>query len=224
MSDLIKIIKNEVNKVTGKKEEDKKDRYFYVTDIVKCRRQIYYQWTNADKTPYDISSLLRFDVGNAVHMILMRYLFQRRNIRVVSSEVDLPYEKCNGLIHGRADAIITIKGENELRVVDLKSIASYGFKRVKDGEEKEEYLLQVQLYMYFFDINKGSILYMNKDTSALFEQEVERDDKKIEKLVEEFIQLKEKLDRGEKPDRRKIKDWHCDWCPYKNICLEKTVK
>jgi len=217
MSKLIQVIEDELSET-----KEKAKKYFYVGDVLKCPRALYYKWNGVEGLPYDGNTLLKFHTGDLYHQLLVNVLLGLRNVRVVASEVDMPNEKCNGLVHGRADIIVSIKGENKLRIVDIKSINGYGFKKIQDNtERKEDHILQVQFYMYFFDIDKGSLLYINKDTQELFEVEVERDDAKVECALEKFRQLKSKFENNEEPPVPDTTSWKynkCQYCQYRTIC------
>jgi len=87
------------------------------------------------------------------------------NTEVVASEVDIPPKD---LLGGRVDAILSINDMNY--ILGLKSIGSYGFKLL--NESRREHVHQLQLYLHFFKIAKGILLYENKDNHQLKEFEV----------------------------------------------------
>jgi len=208
------------NKQELRNNKDRK--YFNVTSVLSCPRALYYSWNNYDKLAYDSNTMLKFKVGDKLHQLIVAEMLQAEDIRVVAAEIDMPNEKHDGIVHGRADLIVSTKEENELRVIDIKTISSYGFKALQNGTDlKEEHLLQVQFYMHYFDINKGSVLYINKDTQEMLEVEVERDDKKVLEMIERLKKLKEQFENGSNapvPDRTNWKYNKCKYCVYRTIC------
>jgi CRISPR/Cas system-associated exonuclease Cas4 (RecB family) len=155
--------------------------------------------------------LRMFDHGDYIQMQILSNLFSLGIVR--AAEVKIPPQE---LISGRADAIVTLN--NELYVVDFKSMNSLVFKNLR--EPKEENINQIQLYLHFFKIPKGILLYINKDTLELKEFLIEYNPILAKKLLEELAILKTKIDRDILPTR--IKDWpenwQCQYCQFKEIC------
>jgi CRISPR/Cas system-associated exonuclease Cas4 (RecB family) len=85
---------------------------------------------------------------------------------------------------------------------------------------KEENINQIQLYLHFFKIPKGILLYVNKDTQGLKEFLINYDRKRAENLMEELVNLKKKIDLNIIPDRIPTwpQDWQCQYCQFREIC------
>jgi CRISPR/Cas system-associated exonuclease Cas4 (RecB family) len=132
---------------------------------------------------------------------------------VVASEVKTPPKE---LISGRADAIIS--DGKDLHVVDIKSMNSMVFKKL--DSPKEENINQLQLYLHFFKVSKGILLYVNKDTQELKEFFINYDRAWAETLLKDLTDLKEKIDSDIIPDRLQSwpKNWQCTYCQFKEIC------
>jgi len=141
-----------------------------------------------------------FDHGNYIQMQILNNLFSLGIVR--ASEVKIPPQE---LISGRADAIITLN--NELYVVDFKSMNSMVFKNLT--EPKKDNINQIQLYLHYFKIPKGILLYVNKDTLELKEFLIEHDPAIAQKLLKDLTDLKTKIDSNVVPQR--IPGWPEEW-------------
>jgi CRISPR/Cas system-associated exonuclease Cas4 (RecB family) len=91
----------------------------------------------------------------------------------------------------------------------------------KMTEPKEENVDQLQLYLHYFEIAKGILLYVNKNTLSLKEYIVDYDKKRVAGLLKHLEKTKEKIDSNIVPDR--IEDypssWQCRYCQYKDLCV-----
>lgn len=92
------------------------------------------------------------------------------------------------------------------------------FKNLK--EAKHENINQIQLYLHFFKIPKGILLYINKDTLELKEFLVNYNPTLVQALLRDLSVLKEKLDSNTVPQRipEYPKNWQCRYCQFKEIC------
>lgn len=193
------------------KEKDHERHRFYVTDAGKCPRSVFYKFKNApgkDMTP-EILRLL--DHGDYIQMHMMSNLFSLGIVR--ASEVRIPPQE---IISGRADAIVTL--DNELYVIDVKGINSNTFKTLV--EAKPDNVNQIQLYLHFFKIPRGILLYVNKNTLELKEFLVDYDKDRCEKLIAELSDLKAKIEKNVIPARigGYPSDYQCRYCQFKEVC------
>jgi CRISPR/Cas system-associated exonuclease Cas4 (RecB family) len=184
---------------------------FYVTDAGKCSRAVFFKFKKAPKEEMEARVLRLFEHGDYIHRLILNALFSLGLVR--ASEISIPSQQ---LVSGRADAIISF--ENELYVLDIKSINSFIFKTLI--QPKEENLDQIQLYLRFFQIEKGILLYVNKDTQELKEFIVWRDENRAQKLLAELKILKTKIDSDTIPVRLADfpKDKQCQFCQFREIC------
>lgn len=212
------MLKELINKHYLDNQKDRKQTHFYISDAGKCPRQVFYSFKNAPKKPIDPNFLRLFDLGNHVHQLIMRSLLNIKEIRVVASEVNIPSQ---GIISGRADAILN--DGKEFYVLDIKSMNSRAFSYLK--EAKEDNVLQIRLYMYYFNVGKGILLYMNKDDLKLKEFIVDSDTKQVEKLLGDLNTLKERIDSDTTPQRLSDypKNWRCRYCKYKKTCDSEAL-
>src|SRR3989344_5544351 len=79
-------------------------------------------------------------------------------------------------------AILCMGSENY--VLDIKSINSMLFRKLT--APKEENIYQVQLYMHYFNIKKGMLLYVDKDQQELKEFIFDYDGDLCKSLLDKF--------------------------------------
>lgn len=205
------MLKEIIDKYYQDKRREKDKKRFYISDAGKCPRQIFFKFKKAPCKEMEPRILRVFDQGNYVHLRLMRDLFSLGV--VVASEIDIPPVEDVG---GRADAIIRIN--NDLYLVDFKSINSMILKNM--AEPKEDHIFQVQLYLHFFKLKKGILLYEGKDNSEIKEFSVEYDKKLAEKIISDFKRLKINVDKDLVPQQLTDfpDNWQCQYCQFREIC------
>jgi len=205
------MLKELIDQFYSDRQRDKEQQHFYITDAGKCGRAIFFKFKNVPREKMEPRVLRMFDHGDYIQMQILSNLFSLGMVR--ASEVKIPPQE---IISGRADAIISI--DNELFVVDFKSMNSLVFKGLE--QPKEDNVNQIQLYLHFFKIPKGILLYINKDTLELKEFLINYNPAIAKKLLFELTELKIKIDKNTIPTRLDSwpSDWQCQYCQFKEIC------
>lgn len=193
------------------KDHNRDQVKFYISEAGKCPRAIFFSFMKAPREPLEAYRLRIFDHGDYIHRMTLKPLFSLGVVR--ATEVDIPSQE---IVAGRADAIISIKGEPY--VLDIKSINGPGFSRLIDV--KPDHYWQVQLYLHYFKIKKGIVLYVNKDDQRLKEFIFDYDPNLVARLLKNFEILKKKLKMGIVPDRipEYPQHWQCRFCQFREIC------
>ena len=192
-------------------QKNKDQTRFYITDAGKCPRAVFFKFKNAPHEPMDARIMRIFERGENMHRSIFNILYRLR-LGVVT-EIPIPSQE---IISGRADAILCVGNENY--VLDIKSINSMIFKRMT--APKEENVYQIQLYLHFFNIKKGILLYIDKDQQDMKEFFVDYDEQLCSSLLEKFQALKNQVDANIMPARLADypRNWQCSYCQYKEVC------
>ena len=192
-------------------QKNKDQTRFYITDAGKCPRAVFFKFKNAPHEPMDAQIMRIFERGENMHRSIFNILYRLR-LGVVT-EIPIPTSE---IISGRADAILCVGNENY--VLDIKSINSMIFKRMT--APKEENVYQIQLYLHFFNIKKGILLYIDKDQQDMKEFFVDYDEQLCSSLLEKFQALKNQVDANIMPARLADypRNWQCSYCQYKEVC------
>lgn len=195
------------------RQRDKGQHHFYISDAGKCPRQIFFKFKNAPRREMEAHILRLFDHGDSMHKLIMKPLLSTRNIHVVASEVNIAPQE---LVSGRADAIVS--DGKKMYVLDIKSMNSMIFRNL--NQPKEENVNQLQLYLHYFKIPQGVLLYVDKDKLELKEFLINYNPTQAQSLLNGLATLKEKIDSNIIPQR--IADypdnWQCKYCQYRGVC------
>lgn len=201
------------------RQKDKEQRHFYVTDAGRCPRAIFFKFKNAPRREIEANILRLFDHGDHIHKLIMKPLLSTRAIHVVASEVEIPPQE---IISGRADAVLS--DGKELFVLDIKSMNSMVFRTLQ--EPKEENVNQIQLYLHYFKISRGILLYVNKDNQELKEFVVDYNPVRSQLLLDGLLEVKKHIDSNIIPCRIPSypSDWQCQYCQFKLICKKGEAR
>lgn len=207
------MLKELIDKFYSEKSRDREQTRFYITDAGKCQRATFFKFKKAPRKEMEPRILRMFDHGDYIHQLIMKALIGTRAIHVVSAEVSMPPRE---MISGRADAILSVN--NELYVLDIKSMNSMVFRNLT--APKEENLYQLQLYLHYFKIKKGILLYVDKDQQELKEFIVDYDEELCKRLIDDFENLKSKIEENIIPPVLPDypNNWQCSYCPFREIC------
>jgi CRISPR-associated protein Cas4 len=211
------MIKELINEFYGRKRKDKEKVAFWITDAGKCPRAVWFSRKGYPKKAYEARVMRIFEHGTHTHFRIMGVLYSIG--LVTASEITIPE---NEMIHGRADAIVSLKGESY--VVEIKSVNSAKFRK---EEADLDHIKQLQLYLYFFKVKKGILLYENKDTQELQEYVIEYNDKLVKDVIASFNKLKDQIEKAIVPEIPKdIEEWRCNYCSYLEECkkIEEVKK
>ena len=192
-------------------QKNKDQTKFYITDAGKCPRAVFFKFKNAPREPMDARILRIFERGENIHRSIFNILYRLR-LGVVT-EIPIPSQE---IISGRADAILCVGNENY--VLDIKSINSMIFRTM--SAPKEENIYQIQLYLHFFNIKKGILLYIDKDQQEMKEFFVDYDESLCKGLLDKFYALKDQVEKNVLPARMDgyPRNWQCNYCQFKDVC------
>lgn len=205
------MLKELIDKFYLNQQENRIQERFYITDAGKCNRAIFFKFKNAPRKKIDPRLLRIYDHGDQLHRNIFSILYR---LKIgVATEVTIPAQE---IISGRADAILTINSENY--VLDIKSINSSIFKTLTTPKEENYY--QIQLYLYFFQIKKGIILYIDKDQQEIKEFIIEYNPEICQRLLDNFKILQEKISSNIVPSvlDNYPSNWQCNYCQFREIC------
>jgi len=192
-------------------QKNREQTRFYITDAGKCPRAVFFKFKNAPKEAIEARLMRIFEHGESIHRNIFNILYR---LKIgCTTEIKIPEQE---IVSGRADAILCMNNENY--VLDIKSINSMLFRKL--GSPKEENVYQVQLYMHFFGIKKGILLYVDKDQQNLKEFYLDYDENLCKGLMDKFYALKGQIEADTIPAKLADfpKNWQCTYCQYKDVC------
>lgn len=205
------MLKELIDKFYLDQQRNKIQERFYITDVGKCNRAIFFKFKNVPRKKLEPRILRIFDHGEQLHRNIFSILYR---LKIgVTTEIPIPAQE---IVGGRADAILCLNNENY--VLDIKSINSSIFKNLTSPREENYY--QIQLYLHFFQIKKGILLYIDKDQQEMKEFLVEYNPEICQRLLNNFKLIQEKINSNiipaVLPDYPN--NWQCNYCQFKEIC------
>jgi len=206
------MIKEKIDDFYLSRQEERESEHIYVSEAGKCPRAVYFRIKGYAKKAMDARILRLLDHGGYTHLRIMGVLFSLGIVR--ASEIEIPSKE---LVSGRADAIVSLN--NHLYVVEIKSVNRTAFNKLEEPDV--DHLKQLQLYLHYFNINDGIIIYECKDTQDIKEFAVSYNKEEVDAMLEEFKKLKKKIESNIIPEIPKdIEKWRCDYCPYAEECVK----
>jgi len=225
---LIDSYREEWQRGSGQRYKEKR-KYFYISDVSKCDREIYYCFHNPDKkrTIAD-KTLVLFRNGNMQHEEIQ---FRLKSQKVIDNSRDLEFglEDWEVEATGRLDVFASDNGN--LAVTEIKAKNPYSFV----SEEPEPYETD-QLLWYIFAAKKsksirqrkvadyGFIIYVEGWPISDFPftgWQVDYDEERVKAIRDRFKGLKKVIDDKELPRRPHERDSiKCQYCVFKEFCWQ----
>lgn len=226
IKELIDSYRDDWQRKQGQRDKEKR-KYFYMSDVSKCDRELYYLFyhpekkrTIADKT------LMLFRCGNMFHEEIQ---FRLKKQRIIDNSRDLEYgiEDWECETTGRLDSFAQDNGR--LAITEIKAKNPYGFV----NEEPEQFEIDQLLWYIFAAKNSknlrkrkihdyGYILYVEGwpiSDFPLVGWKVAYDKKRIEEIRNRFKNLKEIIASKALPKRPHERDSiKCQYCRFKEYC------
>lgn len=140
-------------------------------------------------------------------------------------EIEVVSDKCYNF-QGHVDAVIDTTNVNkkddnsrEIFVIDFKSIKSDYFFDLEQA--KWEHIIQIHIYMWLLDLKFGIVLYENKDTQAIKEMVVPKNESIINEIKAEsswLLNVIKQYRLPEKPSGYTLSKSPCWFCEFSHFC------
>lgn len=155
---------------------------FSISSIGSCWRKKYLEMKGLHKEEYDEKTKRTFALGDAFHRHVVGELMSKCHSEwnVVACEVNIP---THPYITGRCDLVLGNSITGERIILDTKSCSDYVFVKAMNGDISDNYRYQIQLYLHFFNLERGIILFFSKQKSEYCEVEIKKDPELIAKLL-----------------------------------------
>jgi len=198
------------------------DLMFHPSAIGMCQRQLFFQHFKALPNPHSVSddllrSYLTLELGTYVHVMFQNLcqhagVLHKREVAIIDRKLK---------IVGHADGILKLGGEKYL--LEIKTINDRGFTSL--NAPKPEHKGQMTCYMKCLELNRGIIVYINKNTSLLKEFLVEHDEAYFKTSCQSRIRkYLTAIEEKALPDKEGVSPsaFPCSYCPYSRVCFDNT--
>lgn len=176
--------------------------------LMACRRKVFYDRIGELQVllRHDLQMSLYGEAGSAIHdrvqMLLTKYHDGEFVAETTIEGTDFP-------LMGYVD------GEAFDWIIEFKSIGNASYATL--SKPKDEHTWQVHLYMWFKDIPRAQILYINRDNWAMKNFKVKFDPDVWARIMGVIGFTEERVLSGEAPEKIN-KKWTCSKCEYQHVC------
>jgi len=229
---LIESYREDWQKKQGKYDSQPRD-HFYITDVGKCNRAIYYYFKNADKKRLIADrTLIFFRHGDLYHDEIQ---YRLKKQRIIDNSRDMEYGVKDFEIETTGRLDVFVREDGGLAVTEIKSHNPYAFRTAEPSQKEIDQLLW---YIYCAkEANKSSkrkilgygyLIYVERGEVADFPYrifKVDYDPKRIKEIRDRFKTLKEAIEKEYLPQRQFERDSiECQYCRFTEFCWKGIPK
>lgn len=228
---------------TIKSSSDRSTDKNHPSEMTSCARQFWYKINEYEPSNHPSMAMASiFMQGHALHEALGELVDDIDDIEEYTLEKPLAEAESN--TGGHSDLVVTMT-DGTPYVIDFKTAGATKFKEIKKKGLPEDYLWQVNLYIYMLkkqhprkykDLNTASVLFVNKSPipSEIFEAQgkphlkancspfyeilVEYDEELVETEILPQAEYLEEIREMDSPPEQEISD-NCKFCPFRDLCL-----
>lgn len=189
-----------------------------------CPRYWYYAFNGADFVyDTDAQAMANMDAGSDAGVRLAKML-EKAGILVDS---EIPAKHSDPPIGGYIDAVVRWKGEEI--PVEIKTTKTETWQARANSNSVPGYqLVQLLIYMYVINKQRGFFLTENKNTHEIFILPIRMTDENlelVERIFEWMREVKKNADEGELPKRPFTKSsMQCKGCAVRLTCWEGVTR
>lgn len=213
---------------------------FYPFLVGQCRRKIGYHMTDTPAKPLPPEVLMIMENGTSFHN-RCEELMHDMGI-AIADEVSIKRPDLH--ISGRTDVLIKNflsdkrenqediklydgKGtdvvyegpENEVLLVELKSIKNKKYYNLPKTKPEKNHELQLQLYMHLTGIRQGLVFYENKDNQDMTYYVCNYEPKQAERVLGDIDFILEYINKDDLPPRDyEPTSFECLYCEFRDTC------
>ncbi len=202
---------------------------WHCSSLGSCLRGIYLKRQGKlPDTALDERTLRVFDMGNKIEDWLVGLIEKQPDVKV---ETQVRIEDKELGVSGYADMVIEYEGEKQVYEIKSKHSKSFWWMKKKGEGASRHNMQQLWIYLKVLGIDKGNLIYVSKDDSAILEYPVLLSDKSLEKEVMEQLTLLNKAWKEQDIfilPLPKEGDWLAKYCSHHKQCVnphqEKLIK
>ena len=199
----------------------------------KCPRQLAYGYHGVEKNgkELDARSKLTFFSGDLIEIVitqLAKVALKKQSGALFATgkdqiEVEL---SLNGItIKGHPDGLYLQDGI--MRLVEVKSMSSFGFKKFENGDIDDSYLAQINMYMNALGLEEAIVIAYDKNSNVIGEQVIKKDVTIIKGCKENMAKvLNSTIAKLPEPrygaDVKGFYPFNCRYCSWYGVCWPKA--
>lgn len=243
---LIGILHQQVAANNRKDAEGRDCCKIYPSSIGKCKRAIVYQMLGYEAKTMEPRIQLICENGNFYHERAQGMFGDAGILLAPELSIKVPELRLSGrtdalirnfLPHTSSSEIIRIVNrvkdaegneveqlvyegpDNDVAIVELKSISDSGFKYISKKGPKEMHVMQLMLYLHLFGVKQGILLYENKNDQDMKEFFIGYDPVMSSRIMQKMYDINDCVDKKNLPIKEYDRtDNECQYCDYFDIC------
>lgn len=216
--DLDALIDDHLDRQQKKEKRVREIGRFWATDFGKCKRQVYYSFTNPKE--FDRSNRKIFSVGNIIHDFLQSVLKEREGdlFSLVWNErhVTITDTETNLIITGRIDTLLNPPSPDKPFILEFKTENEKAFMLRKSPLYSHKN--QFNLYLRSQRLDYGYIIYINKTDMSIKAFKVEFDEALFQRCLRDARDIYWHLQHSKLPMKKPKAHWECSYCRFKSEC------
>lgn len=181
------------------------------SDIYSCLRKQWYKWKGVvgERTESDKDSLNFFTSAHdySINLAKRKGIYVADNVKVANKQYNLS---------GWIDLIIKT---DKIYIVEIKTISTYGFKKICIQPLKHHYI-QTQCYLWLSSIADGILRYVNRDNGQAKNWYVWVDEDTVREIKDIINKINSYIAKDECPPAEGMEEWECEYCEYEGKCQE----
>lgn len=226
MIGIQQLINNSLREKDEARSKDYKQTSWHISSLGSCLRGIYLKRAGEklDKG-FDDRQLRVFDMGNKIEDWIVD-LLKTQDIKV---ETQARVEDKELGVSGYADVVVEKDGEKEVLEIKSKHSKSFWWMDKKGGGAQRSHQYQLWMYLWLLDIEKGKIIYVSKDDSAILEYPIFRNNEDLKRECFEQIDLLNRAWKAKDPSLLPLpvngkwgndNDFHSKYCDFHSKCIK----
>lgn len=214
--DLDALIDDHLDRQQKKEKRVREIGRFWATDFGKCKRQVYYSFTNPKE--FEASKRKIFSVGNIIHEFLQAVLKEREGelFKLVWNEryMTITDVETNLIITGRIDTLLQHADESFIVEFKTENERAFSMRKTPLLSHKSQF----NLYLRSQRLSYGYIVYINKSDMSLKIFRVDFDEEVFQRCMRDARDLFWHLQHSNLPMKKPSAFWECGYCKYKEEC------
>ena len=187
---------------------------FWVSDLGKCKRYLYYS-NNIQKSKSTIESMKSFEWGNRVEDVWEEALIEKYNERLVRNDLEVKIFEDDYRIMGYTDPVVMNPEGSIDTIWEVKGVTNLWARRAHASKSAKA---QLHGYMKGLDQSSGKIIYIHPTYFYTKTYEIEFDEDLWQKLNRRIAETYDLIKDDVLPKPEKKRAPKCKWCDFKDIC------
>lgn len=220
-----------IQKYWDYKPSDRPPGHIGMSGIGMCKRRLAYVHHEIEGIALDWRAKIIFDDGNLHHTQIRTALregliLSNSCYTLVREEEEVKLGSLTGHIDGilKHDNVACQEDGHYTMLLEVKSMNDRGFQELKrTGELSKDYAAQVSAYLRSLGYDTACVLVKNKNTGEMLRMYFDRDDVLLDERLQALEEVKESAEaeyvkREYHANDDGTLDWHCNYCPFVNLC------